>query len=88
MAGYKINLLLIMSKVFERLLLHRLDETLHLDSLYTNSDFEITIPQSNSAIGSSTKSKKTSKEIKYAPQYSSTFNKLLTKYGTEDFYLN
>jgi len=34
-----INLLPIMSKVFERLLLHRLDETIHIDGLFPTHQF-------------------------------------------------
>jgi len=83
-----IRLLPVLSKVFERLLLLRLDETIHVDiDLHTNLDFEINTLQYNSDIGLSTKSKKASKERKCAPQYSSTY-KLLTKYGTEDYYIN
>jgi len=84
-----ISLLPVLSKVFERLLLRRLDETIQIDSLLPTHKFgfrnnHCTVQQCHRV---SAKSKKASKERKCAPQYSSTY-KLLTKYGTEDCYMN
>jgi len=85
-----ISLLPIMFKVFERLLLHRLDETIHIDGLLPIHQFGFRNNHStiHNAIELSTKSKRASKERKCVPQYSSTYNKLSTKYGTEDYYIN
>jgi hypothetical protein len=85
-----ISLLPILSKVFKRLILKRLEETVPINDIIPMHQFGFlsNTPQSNGATESSIKEKKAWKERKYVPASSLTFNRISTKYGIKDYCIN